>query len=64
MQDARARVRGLLREQQFAVLCVECDTPVNQLTDARRTFLDKHAHRIGTAESTACGNGVLVMQFG
>ena len=49
MQDARARVRGLLREQQFAVLRVECDTPVNQLADARRTFLDKHAHRIGMA---------------
>ena len=63
VEDARTRVRGLLRKQQFAVLRVECDAPVDQLADTRRAFLDKHTNGFGTAESTARGHGVLVMQL-
>src|SRR5580692_5467568 len=64
MQDARTRVRGLLRKQQFAILRIECDAPVDQLADARRALLDKHTNGFGTAQSTTRGHGVLVVQLG
>ena len=51
VQDARARVRGLLREQQLTVLRVEGDAPFDQLADPRGPFLDEDAHRVRMAQA-------------
>ena len=63
VQDARTRMRGFLRKQQLAVLRVERDAPLDQLTDPRRPFLDQHAHRIRMAEPTTGSDGVVEMQL-
>ena len=53
-------MRGLACEQQLTVLCVERDTPVDQLPNALRTFLHEHAHGFWMAEPAARGHRVLV----
>src|SRR4029077_8360448 len=63
VEDSGAGMRGLLGEQQLAVLGIERNAPLDQLTDPRGTFLDKHAHRIRMAQAPTCGDGVLVMQL-
>src|SRR5580698_3411294 len=63
VQDAGTRMRSLLREQQLTVLRIECNAPLDQLADARRTLLDEHAHCIGMAQPSPCGDGVIEMQL-
>src|SRR6202140_1903348 len=61
VQDARAGVCCLTRQQQLSILRVESDAPVDQLTDSRRSLLDQHANGLRMAQPASSRDGVVVM---
>jgi hypothetical protein len=44
MKDATTRVRGLLREQQFAAFAIKLRPPLDQLAHVAASVFHQHAH--------------------